>query len=196
MFVHRIDGYTGAVTITAEGLPAGVTAKPLTIGPAARWGVLVLNIAPDAAAFTGPITLKATGTTPGGQSLVRDVRPASVTWGTPQPNANVPVLARLDQSLVLAVRPEKALFAVTPDLEKAVKKVNNKDEKVARASDRQAGREDPGAGEGELDRPGQAERHARRPNRWLRTRRANPITAQVPTQPTKDKPEGDDQPSM
>ena len=35
VFVHRIDGYTGAVSVTAEGLPAGVTAKPLTIGPAA-----------------------------------------------------------------------------------------------------------------------------------------------------------------
>src|SRR5207249_7302871 len=29
VFVHRIDGYTGAVTVTAEGLPAGVTARPL-----------------------------------------------------------------------------------------------------------------------------------------------------------------------
>ena len=91
----------------------------------------MLTVAPDAAPFTGPITLKATGTAPAGKSLVREVRPASVTWGTPQPNTNIPVLARLDQSLVLAVRPEKALFTLAPDLAKAVMKVNNKDEKCA-----------------------------------------------------------------
>jgi hypothetical protein len=51
------DAKPGAVTVTAARLPKGVTAKPLTIGPGARWGVLVLNAAPDAAAFTGAITL-------------------------------------------------------------------------------------------------------------------------------------------
>ncbi len=62
VWVHRMDGYAGPVTVTVEGLPKGVTAKPLTVGPTARWGMLVLSVAKDAAAFTGPIALKATGT--------------------------------------------------------------------------------------------------------------------------------------
>jgi hypothetical protein len=189
VFIHRIDGYAGAVNITASGLPAGVSAKPLTIGPAARWGVFVLTISPDAAPYTGAISLKATGTAPGGRSIVRDVRPASVTWGTPQPNQNVPVLARLDQSLVLAVRPEKALFAVKPDLEKAVKKVNNKDEKVPAPLTVKQGEK--------IQMPVKVNWIAPdKQNVVLSTEpmaqnpQANPITVQVPTQPTKDKPEG------
>ena len=62
VFAHRIDGYTGTLEVVAEGLPAGVTAKPLMIGPAARWGVLVLNVAGNAAPATTPITVKITGT--------------------------------------------------------------------------------------------------------------------------------------
>src|SRR5262249_14943610 len=62
VYVQRMDGYAGPVTVSAEGLPAGVTAKPITIGPGAKWGVLVLSAAPSAAASVGPITLKATGT--------------------------------------------------------------------------------------------------------------------------------------
>lgn len=189
VFIHRIDGYTGAISIAAAGLPAGVTAKPLTIGPAARWGVLVLTVVPDATPFTGSITLKATGAGPGGEPLVHDVRPATVTWGTPQPNVNIPVLARLDQSLVLAVRPEKALFAVAPELAKAVMKVNNKDEKLALPLTVKQGTK--------FQVPVKVN--------WLVTDKqnviliaepmaqnpqSNPVTVQVSTQPSKDKPEG------
>src|SRR5205823_4251214 len=111
---HRMDGFNGAVTVTAEGLPTGVTAKPLTIGPGTRWGVLVLNIGPAAAAFTGAITVKATSATPDGKPLVREARPSAVVWGT-QPGQNTPVVSRLTQSLVLAVRPEKGFFKVAAD---------------------------------------------------------------------------------
>lgn len=114
VYVHRMDGFTGAVTITAEGLPAGVTAKPTVIGPGTKWGVLVLNIGPAAAAFTGAITVKAVATLPDGKPLVREARPATVVWGA-APGQNTPVLARLTQSLVLAVRPEKGFFKVVAD---------------------------------------------------------------------------------
>src|SRR5438067_1527172 len=46
VYVHRIDGFNGPVTVTASGLPAGVSARPATIGPAARRGVLVLAVGP------------------------------------------------------------------------------------------------------------------------------------------------------
>ena len=130
VYVHRIDGFTGSVVITAEGLPAGVTAKPCAIGPAARWGVLVLDIGPAAAAFSGAITIKATSATAVGQPLVREVRPAAVTWGT-QPGQNIPVLARLTQSTVLAVRPEKGFFKLAAEPANAiVKPPMGKEDKV------------------------------------------------------------------
>jgi hypothetical protein len=76
--------------------------------------------------------VKATSTTPDGKPLVREVRPGSVTWGViAQPGNNIPVISRLDQSLALAVRPEKAFFNVAPDMANAVLKgAGGKDEKV------------------------------------------------------------------
>ena len=130
VMVHRMDGYTGTVTVAAEGLPAGVTAKPVSVGPNTRWGTLVLTAAPNAAAFTGAFTVKAMGTLPSGTKLVRDVRPATVTWGLNTTQNGVPVLTRLDQSLVLAVRPEKGLFTINPDGASATTKLNGKDEKL------------------------------------------------------------------
>ncbi|MCS6866384.1 MAG: PPC domain-containing protein [Gemmataceae bacterium] len=119
LFVHRIDGYTGELQVAVEGLPSGVTAAPLTIGPAARWGLLVLSVAPNAAQTTTPWRVKVTGTTPSGQKLTRTARSASVIWGLPQPDANSPVVARLDRTLVLAVRGEKAPFTLTADVANA-----------------------------------------------------------------------------
>jgi hypothetical protein len=131
VFAHRIDGYSGTLAVTAEGLPAGVTADPLTIGPGARWGTLVLRAAPTAAPVTAPFAVKVTGTDSAGKQLVRAARPASVTWGNPQPDNNITVVARLDQALYVAVRGEKAPFAVTADVSKAtVKTAMGKDEPV------------------------------------------------------------------
>jgi hypothetical protein len=116
VFVDRRHDYNGEITISAEGLPPGVTALPLTIGPESRWGVLVLKVAADAPAFSGFIRLKAVGTPPmpGGQPLVREVRSATIVWGFTQ-EANAPVIARLSSALPLAVRPFKAHFVLIPD---------------------------------------------------------------------------------
>jgi hypothetical protein len=131
IFAHRMDGYSGTLDVTVEGLPAGVTALPLTIGPAARWGVLVLKIAPGTAPVVSSLTVKVTGTATDGKKLVRNARPASVTWGTQQPDQNVPVVVKLDQSLVLAVRGEKAPFSITADVPNSmVKPAMGKEEKA------------------------------------------------------------------
>lgn len=190
VFAHRTDGYAGEIEVTAEGLPAGVKAEPLTIGPAARWGVLVLKVAPGAAAATAPITVKLTGTAPDGKKLVRAARPASVTWGTPQPDQNIPVVARLDQSLVLAVRAEKAPFSITADLSKAVvKPAMGKEAKVSGplAVLRQG---DKAAVPVKVEWAGPD-----KPNvtltaePMLQQQQNQPVTAQPAGQPTKDKPE-------
>jgi len=131
VFAHRTDGYSGTIDVTCEGLPAGVTALPLTIGPGARWGVLLLKVAPTAAPATAALKVNLTGTDAAGKKLARGARPASVTWGTTQPDQNVPVVSRLDQQLVLAVRAEKAPFALSADVANAtVKTAAGKDEKA------------------------------------------------------------------
>jgi len=123
VFLHRTDGFTGPVTATAQGLPAGVTAAPALIGTGQKWGTLVLTGSDTAAAFTGPITVTCAATV-AGKPATRAARPASITWGVPV-NQNIPTIARLDEQLVLAVRPEKAYFQLALDLSKA--KVKTKD---------------------------------------------------------------------
>jgi hypothetical protein len=46
--VNRLNGFAGPVRIDVNGLPKGMSASPLTIGPALTQGVLVLTAAPDA----------------------------------------------------------------------------------------------------------------------------------------------------
>lgn len=187
VYVHRIDGFNGPVTVTAEGLPAGVTAKPVIIGPGTRWGVLALDIGASAAAFTGTFTVKATATTPDGKPLVRDVRPACITWGFQQ-GQNVPVVGRMSQSVVLAVRPEKGFFKVAADPAKATVKLNNKDEKLAAPLAAKQG--------DKITLPVTVTwTGADKPNvtlvaePMLQNPQNAPITVQITGQPTKDKPE-------
>ena len=60
----------------------------------------------------------------GGQKVVREGRPASISWAT-QAQQNIPTITRLDKSLVLAVRGKApAKLSVTPD--KAVISVGSK----------------------------------------------------------------------
>jgi len=71
--VQRSGGYKGDITITLEGLPAGVTAQPITLGESTS-GIFTLAAAGDAALGAVPIKLKATGVL-GSQQAVRYARP-------------------------------------------------------------------------------------------------------------------------
>jgi hypothetical protein len=115
VFAWRNDGFNGPITLTAEGLPKGVTCPPQILAPGMRSATLVLSAAADAPAFNGEIKVKGTAAVRG-QNLVREARPASITWPVP-PQQNIPTLTRLDRSLVLAVR-DKAPFSVTSTLDK------------------------------------------------------------------------------
>lgn len=114
VYVWRLDGFNDAITLTAEGLPKGVTCPPQTIGAGARQAALVLSATPDAADWTGTITVKGTATI-NNQKVVREARAATITWPTPQ--ANQLTLTRLDHNLVLAVR-DKAPYALTATTER------------------------------------------------------------------------------
>jgi hypothetical protein len=102
VLVSRLDGFAGEVTLTAEGLPPGVTCPPQTIGPGAKQAALVVTADPSAATWTGSFTVKGTATIDG-KPVEVEARPADITWSVGQ-NQNIPTVARLSRSLALAVR--------------------------------------------------------------------------------------------
>ncbi|OWK43461.1 hypothetical protein [Fimbriiglobus ruber] len=128
VFVHRTDGFTGTVVVTAENLPPGVTAAPAFVGSTVKWGTLVLSASAGAKEFTGPITVKCTATI-GGKPVVREARPATITWGIPGQQQNIATVTRLDRELIFAVRTERAAFRLTTDLANAKIKTKDKDGK-------------------------------------------------------------------
>ena len=120
VFVDRRDGLTMPVNVGVSGLPAGVTASPTIIGSGTRFGTVVLNINDTAKAWTGPLTVTCTAKLPGGE-VTHTARPASITW-TFANNNNQPVLSRLDEQTVLAVREGKSHFKVKLDVANGKKK--------------------------------------------------------------------------
>jgi hypothetical protein len=113
VYIWRLGNFTGDVTIQGKTLPPGVSVKPQVISGNQKQAAMVVSIADDAPAFTGPIELEAVGVI-GGQKVVRDVRAATITY--PVPQAGVPLLARLDRELILAIR-EPAKYAIVPTRE-------------------------------------------------------------------------------
>ncbi len=105
VFAERHDGFKGDITLTMEGLPAGVTCPAQVLAHSVRYTHLVVSAADGAAPFTGPVKVIGTATH-NGQKLVHQARPATITWPT-QPQQNIPTITRLDRELMLAVR-EKA----------------------------------------------------------------------------------------
>ena len=119
VFAWRRDGYAGDVALTVEGLPPGVTAAPQTMGGGVRETQLVLTASADAAGWTGEIKVKGAATIKG-VPMVREARAGGVVWPSPQPQQAVPLAGRLERSVVLAVRPDKAAWSVTPTIDNAV----------------------------------------------------------------------------
>ena len=74
ILLDRKYGFAGEVKVDASGLPAGVTASPLTIPPELTQGVLVLSAAPDAKIDFTTVQITASGMLPG-----IDGKPALVT---------------------------------------------------------------------------------------------------------------------
>jgi len=112
VFVWRLDGWNGEITLSAEDLPAGVTAAPQVIGPGQKQGVFVVSAAPDARLWTGSIKVQGTAFIQG-RKIVHDARPATITW--PVTQQNIPTISRIDHDLVLAVR-ERAPFSLTVEM--------------------------------------------------------------------------------
>jgi hypothetical protein len=108
LLVWRRDGFNSDITLTAKGLPEGITVAPQVLPAGQKLSYLVLNATPDAPAWTGPIQIIGTATVKG-EKLVRAARSATISWPTQN---NVPAVSRLDRSLVLAVR-DQAPFSLS-----------------------------------------------------------------------------------
>jgi hypothetical protein len=107
VLAFRQDGFDGPIGVEATGLPAGVTCAPVVIGPGKTSAPLVFEAARDAA--LGAAEVRVTGTARVGTADVeRGARPGGLTWQT----VNTPGIARLADSVVLAVR-ESVPFTVT-----------------------------------------------------------------------------------
>ena len=102
VIAFRRDGFDGEITVTAQGLPPGVSAKPLVLGGKTDQGFLTLWASPEAPAWTGPITISGVAKV-AGQDLVRGARPASIIWGKRVFGNQAQVRSRLDLETVLSV---------------------------------------------------------------------------------------------
>ncbi len=85
----RRDGFAGAIDLALEGLPAGVTAKGLTIPAGQSRGMMLVTAKADAprgyanARFVGRASV-------GGQTVERPCRLASVAWPIPDSWGEIP----------------------------------------------------------------------------------------------------------
>jgi hypothetical protein len=106
----RRDGFDGEITVTADGLPAGVIAPPVTIGPGRNSAEIVLSAADGAGAAVAPFRIVGKAKI-GAAEVTHSARAASIVWaGQPgQFNAR----SRLSGEMVLAVgEAETAPFSV------------------------------------------------------------------------------------
>src|SRR5262249_53542858 len=115
VFALRQDGMNAEIALAVEGLPDGVTVPAQNLGRKMRQTTIALTAAANAAAFTGEIRVKGTAVI-NGQAVVREARPAGVTWPV-QPLVGIPAVSRLERALVLAVR-GPAPFGLTATLDK------------------------------------------------------------------------------
>ncbi|HLW66864.1 MAG TPA: PPC domain-containing protein [Gemmataceae bacterium] len=110
LIIHNMEGFGGPVTITAEGLPKGLSMTPTTVTSDNR-GAILLWANQDAPEFAGPIHLIATGKR-GDETLIREVRPYTRVWPSTDLNSSRPT-----RDLVVAVG-DPAPFALTPAVDK------------------------------------------------------------------------------
>ena len=117
VFVVRVDGFAGEITVEPQGLPAGVTAAPATIRGDANRGVLVLTAADTAQPFTGSFRVLGRGQVAGrdqaGSHDVEDIaRVAALAWNVD--DANAPQVMRESFDIPLAVTADAAPVTVSP----------------------------------------------------------------------------------
>jgi hypothetical protein len=116
VFATRREGFTGDIQLKVEGLPAGISCPTQTIGAGVRQTELIVSAAGGAPPAVADLSVKGTAIIRG-RKVEHEARPAGVVWPPAQPGQVIPLLTRLDRSLVLAVR-SGAPYALGLDLAK------------------------------------------------------------------------------
>ena len=102
--VARLEGFDGAVDVSASGLPPGVTAAPARIHAGQTSGTLLLTATDTAAPGAFILGLKASAVMASNR-LERPVFGGGVQWAVADSNQD-PILSRLHQAFHVGVAPE------------------------------------------------------------------------------------------
>jgi hypothetical protein len=107
VFAFREEAFKGEIVITAEGLPTGTKAEPLTINESLNRASLVI-LGEENAAESASIP-KITGTaTVNGKKITREAIPVSIVWPLVA-NQNIVAISRVDRGIVAEVRDKNFL---------------------------------------------------------------------------------------
>lgn len=80
VFAFRRDGFNGPIEVSAEGLPTGVTAPPVTIPGGQQNAYLLLSGDDSVRAWAGTISITGKATI-GEDEVIRNARSGGVVWG-------------------------------------------------------------------------------------------------------------------
>ncbi|MDF1744830.1 MAG: pre-peptidase C-terminal domain-containing protein [Gimesia sp.] len=109
----RQDGFEGDIVITADNLPPGVSAQPLTLSGKTDHGMLVISASPSAKSWAGEIKINGTALV-NRKPMVREAKFASLIWGHVFSDA-IRVRSRLTTHIPLSVNgQEKASVILSP----------------------------------------------------------------------------------
>lgn len=112
----RRDGFTGDIVITAENLPKGITAQPLTLSGKTDRGILVISADQSAQTWAGEIKIVGKAQI-NNQQIVREAKFASLVWGHVFSDA-IRVRSRLTKRTPLAVNGQEQASVIFSPLEK------------------------------------------------------------------------------
>jgi hypothetical protein len=102
VLAFRRDGFDGEIQLSASGLPAGVTASEVVIGPSQGSVLMVFTAADNAAPWAG--TLQIAGKAKiADVEVVREARGGSPIWPPPNNQQNARAEARMTRNIALAV---------------------------------------------------------------------------------------------
>jgi hypothetical protein len=114
VFADRRDGFDGEIQVTADNLPAGVTAPPIVIAPGQTSATLVLTAADNAPPGMSPLNVKGKARI-GQGDVVRQARYGTMIWAI-QPTGVTNHRSRLTDQLVVSVMAsEPAPFSLQVD---------------------------------------------------------------------------------
>ena len=109
VFVVRLGGFTGDVTLEPQGLPAGVTAAPTVIPARSNRGMLVLTAADGTPPYIGSFRVLGRCRV-GERDLDATARVATLVWNVD--DANAPLVMRESTDIPLAVTVDAAPITV------------------------------------------------------------------------------------